>query len=196
MTVLKDGEIRQALVSYLKARSPQPSALIHELRVNRGNAIADLVALYSTPHCFEIKGATDSIRRVLQQAEFYGRAFKKLTLVTTPNHRRWAEQNLPTYWGIMIASNKTDDVRMAHIRPARTHANFEPHVSLAPLWREELSHAIQKIAPGWLRSKHTREEIAEKICRSISNAQVSGLLISALISRQASKPPRNESDMS
>ncbi|MEW3927462.1 sce7726 family protein [Pseudomonas aeruginosa] len=77
-------------------RSPKPARVLEELTIDNGNAIADVVACYREMHCYEIKGETDNVRRILSQSEFYSRSFPKLTLVTTENHVRWAmEKSLP-----------------------------------------------------------------------------------------------------
>lgn len=195
MTVLKDGAIRLALEAYLSARVPRPGALVHELRVSRGNAIADLVALYRTPHCFEIKGHTDSVGRVLRQAEFYNRAFKRLTLVTTVNHRLWAQQHLPTFWGLVIAVPDGDAVRFRHIRPAATSPHFDAFASLAPLWRAELLAIVDVLTPGWTRDAHTRSDLAQQICSVCSTSEITSLLVTALASRQSAQPSGDKSDV-
>lgn len=193
--VLKDGAIRVALAAYLASRSPRPGALVHELRVSRGNAIADLVALYKTPHCFEIKGHTDSVRRVLRQAEFYNRAFKRLTLVTTANHRAWAERHLPDFWGLVIAVADGEVVRFRHIRSAKLSPHFDSLASLAPLWRDELAAIADALMPGWTRNSHTRTDLARQICAECSSGEVANFLVKALASRQSAKRSGDESDM-
>lgn len=185
--VLKDGEIRAALVSYLEARVPRPKKVIHELRVSRGNAIADLVALYKVPHCYEIKGHTDSVRRVLRQAEFYNCAFRLVTLVTTQNHRGWSERHLPDFWGIIVAKRTRRGVVMEHVRSASHNANFDPFSALAPLWRDELLVKTDALVPGWARAAHTRNDLAQKICEVSSSRDVLNYLTVALESRKATQ---------
>ena len=86
MRLLNDIDIRVALIEKLQSMPTKPKAVIEELRVHNGNAIADVVALYKEAHCFEIKGDGDKIERIVTQGRFYDFSFRKITLVTTTKH--------------------------------------------------------------------------------------------------------------
>ena len=114
--MLRDKEIRTALVDHLMKRSPKPARVLEELTIDNGNAIADVVACYREMHCYEIKGETDNVRRILSQSEFYSRSFPKLTLVTTENHVRWAMEKIPADWGIMLATPRKHRTMLRYVR--------------------------------------------------------------------------------
>ena len=59
---LNDARIREALMRKLEQQKKRPRAVLQELHVHNGKAIADIVTLHSEAHCYEIKGATDHIR--------------------------------------------------------------------------------------------------------------------------------------
>ncbi|MGI8431207.1 MAG: sce7726 family protein, partial [Chthoniobacterales bacterium] len=61
---LNDALIRGALLLELAQQQTRPRAVIEELHVHNGRAIADVVTLHSEAHCYEIKGATDRIERI------------------------------------------------------------------------------------------------------------------------------------
>ena len=52
---LNDSEIRRSLIQKLNNQAKQPKAILEELRVHNGNAIADVVAIHNNAHCYEIK---------------------------------------------------------------------------------------------------------------------------------------------
>lgn len=103
ISMLSDPVIRAALLDKLNRGRPQPKALIEELRIHNGNAIADIVAVYNEAHCYEIKGENDKIERIIEQGRYYDRAFRKVTLVTTSRHIRKAVAIAPEHWGILEA---------------------------------------------------------------------------------------------
>lgn len=107
--MLRDKEIRTALVDHLMKRSPKPARVLEELTIDNGNAIADVVACYREMHCYEIKGETDNVRRLLSQSEYYSQSFPKLTLVTTENHLKWAATHAPEHWGLILAKEQTTE---------------------------------------------------------------------------------------
>ena len=52
MSLLTDKEIRAALIKALLKRKPAPKAVIEELRVHDGNAVADVVTVHKELHCY------------------------------------------------------------------------------------------------------------------------------------------------
>lgn len=139
MQRLTDKEIRQALIVNLGRRANAPLATLEEVHVCNGNAIADVVAVYKTMHCYEIKGETDSINRIVRQSQFYDQAFPRISLVTTANHLRKAESIVPQHWGIVLASlSNNDSVIFKHVRGATRNPSYLPEIALLSLWRSEL----------------------------------------------------------
>ena len=79
---LNDKEIRPNFINFLNTCSNKPNKVIEELPVSYGSAIADVVGIYNTLHCYEIKGETDTVQRIQKQGEFYNKSFPLITLVT------------------------------------------------------------------------------------------------------------------
>ena len=174
---MKDRDIRVALEAYLRARVPNPSLLIHELRVHNGRAIADVVAVYSQMHCFEIKGETDTIGRILAQAAFYNESFPRVTLVTTPNHLAWSLRNAPDFWGIATANKRHDQiVTIAIRRRAKRNPEFSKPSALLMLWRDELMELARCLGMNTVRAGDSRQELAEKIGKFAGRDAISGYL--------------------
>src|SRR5260221_7203730 len=111
---LNDSSIRAALLRKLARQRVRPRAIIEELNVHNGRAIADVVTLHAEAHCYEIKGATDRIERITMQGTYYNAAFRRITLVTTECHLRRARKLAPWFWGIMVAIDDGDEVRFRH----------------------------------------------------------------------------------
>ena len=97
MSQLNDVSIRKSLILKLKNQAVRPKAIIEELRVHNGKAIADVVALYAEAHCFEIKGDGDKIERILKQGKYYNLSFRTLTKNrrSCRVHQNLLLQNLP-----------------------------------------------------------------------------------------------------
>src|ERR1017187_12555 len=114
MMVLNDATIREALLSKFDRQKSRPRAVLQELHVHNGKAIADVVTLHSEAHCYEIKGATDRIGRITVQGVYYNAAFRRITLVTTECNLRRALRLVPLFWGIMVAIADCDAVRFRH----------------------------------------------------------------------------------
>jgi hypothetical protein len=185
MQRLTDKEIRKALISYLARRTNAPLAIIEEMHVCNGNAIADVVAVYKSMHCYEIKGETDSISRIIRQAEFFDQAFPLITLVTTENHAIKAQETTPKHWGIVIASTtKRDVIGFKNLRGASKNKAYRPEIALLTLWRPELLEMRPTLKS--IGEKMNRKDIASQIASSTPTHALNELLGKTLAARRNS----------
>lgn len=141
---LNDPDIRDILKKYLTRRPIKPQAILDELHVHRGNAIADVVAVYKEPHCYEIKGDNDCISRIDRQGYFYDLTFNKITLVTTIKHKANAVKKAPSHWGILIVSMNDGKVILKHERKAKYNPFSNKAIAIQTLWRNEMLSIIQE----------------------------------------------------
>lgn len=145
ITSLGDQEIRELLIRHLSKASNKPKAILEELRVHNGNAIADVVSVHSYAHCYEIKSDKDSIERAKKQSQYYDLVFRRVTLVTTERHLEKAKQIIPTHWGIMVVKTFGDYMALSYIRGATNTPTFNKQTALLTLWKSELTEVALPI---------------------------------------------------
>lgn len=179
---LNDTEIRAALRNKLNSQVVKPRAIVEELRVHNGNAIADVVALYSEAHCYEIKGRQDKIERISVQGGYYNTAFRKITLVTTVNHLEKAEIIAPNHWGIMLAEYSQGNVRLKHVRGAKNNPLFDKELALLTLWKSEMLTMLEENK----YNKKPRDSLAQLISVSKKKVELSNRICSVLLDRYSS----------
>ena len=139
---LNDASIREALLRKLERQKSRPRAVLQELHVHNGKAIA--VTLHLEAHCYEIKGATDHIERIAVQGVYYNAAFRRITLVTTECNLRRALRLAPRFWGIIVAVADGEAVRFRHVRAARLNPNFEKQSAAMTLWKSEMLELVSE----------------------------------------------------
>ena len=181
-TILNDPIIRKKLKTYLNALAIKPRAIVDELHVHKGNAIADVVAVYKEAHCFEIKGETDNINRLLTQGKFYDLVFKKISLVTTENHLKKALKVIPDHWGILLASSNKGIVKLRHYRKATSNPFFVKEVALLTLWKQEMldvsnNHDIK------LPQKINKQELVSEIASNLTLKKINTEIANSLFNR-------------
>ncbi|MDT4847898.1 hypothetical protein FQZ97_819740 [compost metagenome] len=181
--VLRDREIREALRLHLARRTPAPARVIEELGVHNGNAKADLVAVYREMHCFEIKGATDSIRRLTRQASFFDQTFPKVTLVTTENHLSWCLRHLPSYWGIIVATCARHGIALRYVRAALNSPRFVKQKALMMLWKAELTSIATDTAKIPVKRAYTREDLAAHLSQALDKQLALASIQEAILGR-------------
>ena len=177
---LNDSCIRAALLRKLARQRVRPRAILEELNVHNGRAIADVVTLHAEAHCYEIKGATDRIERITMQGAYYNAAFRRITLVTTECHLRRARKLAPWFWGIMVAIDDGDGVRFRHIRAARLNPKFEKQSAAMTLWKSEMLELV----PGPGAERKPRRLLAELIAETRRELDLSMSICDLLFNRQ------------
>ncbi len=177
---LNDATIREALLQKLDRQKSRPRAVIQELHVHNGKAIADVVALHSEAHCYEIKGATDRIERIAIQGMYYNAVFRRITLVTTECNLQRALRLAPRFWGIMVAIAVGENVRFRHIRAARLNPTFEKQSATMTLWKSEMLELVSE--PG--AERKPRRLLAQLIAETRRELELSMTICDLLIGRR------------
>ena len=184
LPALDDKSIRQALLQKLASRSPK--AIIEELYVHRGNAIADVVSIHSEAHCYEIKGENDNIQRILTQGKYYDLVFPKVTLVTTDNHLEKALSLAPEHWGIQVARHTSKGVKISHVRSSKRNKLFDKQLALLTLWRSELAEVALPLTDK-KTARLTRANLTEIIAENLSQESLMKNIGEKLVARVAAK---------
>ncbi|MEO5715193.1 MAG: sce7726 family protein [Luteolibacter sp.] len=181
MIQLNDASIREALLRKLVRQKSRPRAVLQELHVHNGRAIADVVTLHSEAHCYEIKGATDRIERIAVQGPYYNAAFRRITLVTTECKLRRATKLAPTFWGIMVAVQDEGTIRFRHVRAACRNPYFEKHLAAMTLWKSEMLELV----PETGTERMPRRRLAQLIADTRRELELSMSICNLLLSRQS-----------
>lgn len=163
--------------------SKSPKVILEELRVHNGNAIADVVAIHSYAHCYEIKGDNDNIYRAVKQSHYYDLAFKKTTLVTTDKYIERAKHLLPAHWGLMRARLHDNDVRLSYVRAAKNNSSFDKKIALLTLWRSELMDG-ELLAEIKNLKKLNRDQLSDLIAEKLGQADLVKFIGGKLVSRK------------
>jgi hypothetical protein len=177
---LNDARIREALLRRLERQKARPRAVLEELHVHNGSAIADVVTLHSEAHCYEIKGATDRIGRITVQGTYYNASFRRITLVTTECNLRRARKLAPRFWGILVAIEDEGAVRFRHVRAARLNPKFEKQSAAMTLWKSEMLELVSDTGA----ERKPRRLLAELIAETRRELELSMDICELLLGRR------------
>lgn len=178
LSVLKDKEIRQMFDLYHRKRFPT-CTLLQELRVINGTAIADMVSIGHTLHCYEIKSDADKLSRALEQSKSYDLSFNKVTLLTTQGHCNHALELLPPYWGI-ISFEVGTRTKIKYVRAAKPSPLFSTAHALKILWREELTDYIVENNIRNISKNASRSKLINSINSILTRDQIINLIATSL----------------
>jgi hypothetical protein len=153
--------------------------------VNNGLAIADLVSVGArTSHCYEIKGDTDKVTRIIEQSKSYDFVFNKISLITTFAQHKKALDTIPPYWGLIMVSN-TPKIKIRYFRKASSSPYFSKHKALFTLWRNELINILlmKNIVEKPIHNI-SRRELIDILCDNISSTEICKLVNNTLLIRE------------
>lgn len=141
---MRETEIKLALTHHLAIGMPgYPFRFLEEVELNGGEIRADLVQVMDM-HCYEIKSAADSLKRLVGQGSRYARAFDQVTLVTAECHLKKAMPMLPPWWGVMVVPDEAGKA-FKQVRKAKPNKRHEPDVLVTLLKRDEALQILEEL---------------------------------------------------
>lgn len=121
---LRDGDIRRPLHVWLERQHEgcPNTGIIHELRIPRPSARADLAVINGEMVGYEIKSDVDSLARLPRQIRAFNNVFDRSYVVAAEKHVSNVERIIPEWWGIAVPvldanSGSFDIFRIAQPNP-------------------------------------------------------------------------------
>ena len=158
---MKDKEIRNILIAYLKAKH-------EEIRIYQeksiGSAICDVMAVTDRLIGYEIKSDVDNYQRLERQIEFYDKFFDENYIVVSKKHIASAEIKVPKHWGIVYIDANGINVS----RKASKNTSVSRRRQLTVLWKLELKNLLIKNNLP-LYAQQEKGYISDKICGQVEH---------------------------
>lgn len=169
---------------------------VDEFWVPRSNERADIAVIGRTLDAFEIKTASDTLRRLPRQVEAYGRLFDRCTLVVAEKHFDRASLMLPEWWGITaVAVNGSVTFRTE--RKPQQNPSVDPETLVRLLWRDEVVQALVSLGSA-LDHRRSRSALWAELLRRTSLRELRRMVLHALIHRDPARarfPTRRFADV-
>lgn len=166
---MRDLDVRISLRRDLNDRFANDpyTKIIEELGVCQGSVRIDIAVANCSLHGYEIKSAADTLERLPTQADAYSKVFDYVTLVIASCHLESALQFLPSWWGIIDATEHGGQTHLTSIREAGCNPDVESYAVAQLLWREEALELLERLgyAKG-MRSK-PREHLWKRLAQVI-----------------------------
>lgn len=187
---MRDGDIRIALIEKLRPglEIGGEAVVLHELGVSHGQAIIDVAVISDETHGFEIKSDKDTLARLPSQSRIYPRQFGRLTAVVAERHMAAVVETVPSWWGIVKATESRGKVVLRQNRKGRVNPEFDSRQVLQLLWRDELLEILESIHfDHGLRGKN-RASLIERLSDNFSSKTLHWLVRHTLLKRTNWKP--------
>lgn len=142
---------------------------VDELTIDDGNSRVDIAILGKRLRAFEIKSASDSLKRLPAQTAAYDQFFDYSTLVVAERHLKNAEDLLPIHWGLVAVSpNITDRSSFLEIRSPQLNRNLNVSSLFTLLWRDEILRLIELQGISSPRYRHfSKDKLIKLLVESV-----------------------------
>jgi len=162
---LLDQKIRSVLRKSILRRRVDTALVLDEVGLLHGETRIDLLVASRYLHGYEIKGETDDLGRLPDQAEVYSRVCDRVSIVLTRNHLERASKLVPGWWGITVAETGPRAVRLVPHRKAVRNPSPDILALSMLLWRAEAYEYLESIGASEGLSGKPRSDLYERIAQ-------------------------------
>lgn len=162
---MRDVDVRVAVRSLLAGEhlGDDDTRIVEEMGIWNGAVRVDLAVINGEMVGYEIKSAKDTLSRLPAQATLYNSVFDRVYLVAAEKHVSPAIEGIPAWWGILLAVQNGDGVRLERYRHGAINRDVDPIQVARLLWRDEaLAVLEQHQAARGVRSA-TREKVVSRL---------------------------------
>lgn len=157
--VTRDPDIRAVLLCELNQRfsDPDHDLILEEFGCN--DSRIDVAVVNGSLHGFEIKSDSDSLARLVGQAEQYSRVFDFMTLICGRKLFSAARELVPKWWGLRVARYERGLVTLQEIRSPKQNTDQDKAALARMLWKDEALRCLRKNGYKTVTSKDSAEQI-------------------------------------
>lgn len=143
---MHDADVRSATWDVIRRRKDSRDAMLLNEFGLCGEVRADIAVINGHMTGFELKSASDNLKRLPRQVEYYSKVLDYCNLVVAENHLKAAFDDLPDFWGVYVA--KTSQFGGTYIREIRkakiNRFGIDRYCLVQLLWREEALHILSE----------------------------------------------------
>ena len=160
----------QALMPYHAAAN---SLVIDELGLQHGRCRADIAIVNGRMIGYEIKGETDSLKRLRAQVRAYNAVFDLATVITTTKHRRKVMAKIPRWWGVIIChAAPRRRITFETWRAAKVNERVKSLAVARLLWKNEAAAMLGKLGEPKSILREPRAKLYERLTEILELPQL------------------------
>lgn len=173
---MHDADVRTATWTMINRRKINNGPDV--LKLNEfglcGEVRADIVVVNGHMSGYELKSATDDLKRLPRQIIYYSKILDYCNLVVAETHFQDAIKIVPDFWGVYIV--KMNRKGVAFIRKYRSatfnQGHLDPYSIAQLLWRSEILQILDEYGFPREKTYQTRFDLWTKMANSFTLTQL------------------------
>ena len=136
---MRDRDVRQSVWRWLEAthQGDADTLMLDELGILNGATRVDIAVINGQIEGYELKSERDTLERLPNQRDLYNKVIDRISLVVAENHREAAEEIIPDWWGLAVASVCGGTVVVTRERRPEMNPELDAAALASLLWRDE-----------------------------------------------------------
>jgi hypothetical protein len=141
---MHDRDIRQCLRRELALKCPRGTVIVDEVGICQGTVRIDVVAVNESFYGYELKSATDSLKRLDNQVEVYNKVLDYASVVVSQNHLAGSTERVCPWWGIYLVVERNGALDVETVREPHLNESLEVRALAELLWHEETLKLLEE----------------------------------------------------
>lgn len=162
---MRDRDVRKSVWQWLEVdhAGDNDTLMLNELGILNGATRIDIAVINGQIEGYELKSERDTLERLPAQRDLYNKVLDRISLVVAENHRHAAEEIIPEWWGLAVATNSPGGVVVTRERLPEMNPGLDASALASLLWRDEALAVLERYgAARGVRSK-PREALYERL---------------------------------
>ena len=155
-------------VLLLQHKGDAETVIVEELGIQHGLSRIDLAVVNGELHGFELKSDRDTLARLPEQTETYGRVLDRVTLVIGERHLRRAVEMVPEWWGIRVARVEAPELHFSDLKVAINNPSLDARCVAMLLWRDEALDLLEELGRARGMYSKCKAEIYSTLIEAVS----------------------------
>jgi hypothetical protein len=179
---MRDRDVRESVWRWLEVahQGDLDTLMLDELGILNGATRVDIAVINGQIEGYELKSERDTLERLPTQRDLYNKVIDRISLVVAENHREAAEDIIPDWWGLAVATTCRGTVEVTRERPPEMNPKLDAAALASLLWRGEALAVLEHYdAARGVKSK-PREALYERLADALDldmlRAEVRGAL--------------------
>lgn len=162
---MRDRDVRESVWRWLEVahQGDSDTLMLDELGILNGATRVDIAVINGQIEGYELKSERDTLERLPSQRDLYNKVIDRISLVVAENHRAAAEEIIPDWWGLAVASASGDAVEVTRERLPEMNPQLDAAALASLLWRDEALVVLERYGAARGVKSKPREVLYDRL---------------------------------
>lgn len=166
---MRDRDVRESVWRWLEIAhaGDADTLMLDELGILNGATRIDIAVINGQIEGYELKSERDTLERLPAQRDLYNKVLDRISLVVAETHRDAAEEIIPAWWGLAIATFSNGSVHLTREREPQLNPGLHAATIASLLWRDEALAVLDRYGASRGMKSKPREALYDRLASEL-----------------------------